>query len=213
MTRWRIPLLLALLGGGVALAMRRPARRGRPLFGLGTSPKRIASESKTVEEYARRIEAWNASEAKPLSITVLAKAWAGGRQAPKVARLIREAREARMEGRERLWSRMARGLRGLRLTKTSPADVAYGNRSSVIKISARYAIIDDDDGRILATVKNEGAGGYRSIPKWIIETPGDWAGSREGWPKAIWPLPFRSLKEVKKWLETHENVVRDSGNR
>ena len=74
-------------------------------------PKRIANDSKTIEEYARRVEAWNASEAHPQSLTKLARAWAGGRDAGKTMRLLREARESRMEGRERLWSRMSHGLR------------------------------------------------------------------------------------------------------
>lgn len=73
--------------------------------------KRIASTSTTIEEYARRAEAWNASEAKPVSLTLLAKAWAGGRQASKVMELLRQAREQRLKGRERLWSRMSEGLK------------------------------------------------------------------------------------------------------
>lgn len=71
----------------------------------------IASEARSPAEYARRADAWNAAEAKPLSIVRLAKAYRGA--APgTTARLIREAQEARIEGRERLWSKMSRGLRG-----------------------------------------------------------------------------------------------------
>lgn len=104
-----LQLAAALVLGATGFLVYSRARKGRPLFGIG-DPKRIAQESKTVEEYARRVEAWNASEAKPQSLTKLAKAWAGGRDPSKTIRLLREAREARVEGRERLWSRMSRGL-------------------------------------------------------------------------------------------------------
>lgn len=73
--------------------------------------KTIASEARSPQEYARRVEAWNASEAKPLSITLLAKAYRGASPAT-TAKLIREAREARLEQRERHWTHMSRGLRG-----------------------------------------------------------------------------------------------------
>lgn len=88
--------------------MGNPLRERRDLG----DPKRIASESTTVEEYARRAEAWNASEAKPMSLTLLAKFWAGGRQSSKVMKALREAREERLEQREQLWSRMSKGLKG-----------------------------------------------------------------------------------------------------
>jgi hypothetical protein len=99
-----------LLGLVMASAAATVIVLGRRVRRLG-DPKRIASESLTAEEYARRAEAWNASEAKPQSLTKLARAWAGGREGPKVMRLLREAREAREEGRQRLWSKMSHGLK------------------------------------------------------------------------------------------------------
>lgn len=70
----------------------------------------IARESRSPAEFARRAEAWNAGERRPLSAARLAKAYRKkGRGS--VAKLIREAHEARVEGRERLWSKMSRGLR------------------------------------------------------------------------------------------------------
>lgn len=72
----------------------------------------IAREAKTPEEFARRAEAWNAAERTPLPVTKLATAYKRAKPAT-VARLIREARETREEGRERLWSRMSKGLRSL----------------------------------------------------------------------------------------------------
>lgn len=71
----------------------------------------IAKESRTAEEFARRAEAWNSSERDPLSVKKLAAAYKKAKPST-VAKLIREAHEQRIEGRERMWSRMSRGLRG-----------------------------------------------------------------------------------------------------
>lgn len=116
-------LFLTSLGliavGGVFALVHSPRRLG--LRGP-SMVKAIASESRSPEEYARRIEAWNSTEAKPLSITTLAKAYRGA-SAPKVARLIREAREAREEQRERHWTRMSHGLRGRKKPAGEPRAV------------------------------------------------------------------------------------------
>jgi hypothetical protein len=111
--RW-LHLGAAFIVGAAGFLVYNRARKGKPLFGLRGlgDPKRIASESRTIEEYARRVEAWNAGEAKPQSLTKLAKAWRGGKEPWKVMKLLREARESREEGRQRLWSKMSHGLRG-----------------------------------------------------------------------------------------------------
>lgn len=107
-------LALFAIGGaallGVAYLFTRPDRR-RPLRGPSML-QTIARESKTANEFARRAEAWNASERDPLPVAKLAKAFKKAKPAT-VARLIREAHESRVEGRERLWTRMSRGLRGV----------------------------------------------------------------------------------------------------
>lgn len=97
----------AALIGVAWLFVRKP---GRSLRGPSML-KIIASEARTPEEFARRAEAWNAAEREPLSVAALAKAYKKAKPST-VARLIREAHETRVEGRERLWSRMSRGLRG-----------------------------------------------------------------------------------------------------
>lgn len=110
--RWvQVFAVIALGGAGIVLYRRGQKSSGRRFLG---DPKRIARESVTVEEYARRAEAWNASEAKPMSLTMLAKFWAGGRQSAQVMRALRNAREERLEQRERMWSRMSKGLKGAR---------------------------------------------------------------------------------------------------
>jgi len=129
-----------LVLGAAALALRPPRRqlRGPSMI------KTIASEAKSPQEYARRVEAWNAAEATPASITALAKAYRGASPAT-TARLIREAREARLEQRERHWSHMSRGLRGRKL----PA----GPRSIDVKKIFAWApkvdetIVDVEEGR------------------------------------------------------------------
>jgi hypothetical protein len=120
-------LALAVTGFAIAsaIAWRLLKRKTRGLRGV-SMVSMIARESKTADEYARRIEAWNAGEAKPLPVAKLAR---GYRKASPstVARLIREAHEQRVEGRERLWSKMSRGLRGLRQT---PGGKAHGMKPS-----------------------------------------------------------------------------------
>jgi len=78
----------------------------------------IARESKTVEEYAHRIEAWAATEAAPLDDYTLAWAWAHecGRRNVRVnpehvQNLIEQAREKRLADRERRMIKLARRLR------------------------------------------------------------------------------------------------------
>lgn len=94
-------LAMKLLGPKPRRALRGPSM-------LST----IAKESRSPAEFARRAEAWNASlpARDRYGMTNLAKAYKKASPA-KVKRLIREAYEARTEGRERLWSRMSRGLR------------------------------------------------------------------------------------------------------
>ncbi len=97
---------LGLVREGLRLGLVREGLRLR-----GPSMLRvIASESRTADEFARRAEAWNAAEADPLPVTKLAKAFKKAKPGT-VARLIREAEYNRTEGRERMWSKMSRGLR------------------------------------------------------------------------------------------------------
>jgi hypothetical protein len=98
----------AVIGGGAILGAFLLPRR---TMLAGTSMlTTIAQEARSPEEFARRAEAWNAAEAQPLSITRLVKAYRGASPGT-TARLIREAREARLVKRERLWSGMSKGLR------------------------------------------------------------------------------------------------------
>lgn len=83
--------------------------------------KTIAKESRSAEEFARRAEAWNAGEAKPMSLACLAKAYRRG--GAKMTTLLRNAAEQRAEQRERHWTRMSKGLRGLRGRKLAPQSV------------------------------------------------------------------------------------------
>jgi hypothetical protein len=62
----------------------------------------IASESKTPQEYARRAEAWAATEAKPPSLATIAKAYRKGKPA-EVARLLRRAKAARLAQTQARW--------------------------------------------------------------------------------------------------------------
>jgi hypothetical protein len=107
----------ALLLGSVSVVVaigRRGMSRRRPALGAVAIPpiaRTIAAEARTPEEYARRIEAWNSTLAQPLSITLLAKIYHGASPG-ETARLIREARERRLEQRERLWTRLSTYLRG-----------------------------------------------------------------------------------------------------
>lgn len=114
---------LLLLGIGAAIGIVVYRRSSKMLSDVGSLArggfdmlKTIAREARSPEEYARRAEAWNAAEAKPLPDAKIAKAYRK-KGSGKVARLIREAREARMEGRERLWTKMSRGLKGLDVTE------------------------------------------------------------------------------------------------
>jgi hypothetical protein len=117
MTKTRTVGATALLLGSVsviAAIWQRGMPHHRPALGAAAIPpiaRTIAAEAKTPEEYARRIEAWNSARAKPLSITLLTKIYRGA--PPRVtARLIREAREHRLEQRERLWMHLLTYLRG-----------------------------------------------------------------------------------------------------
>lgn len=98
-----------LIGAAGALTWAASRRRHHRPFGTladHTMLRIIAAESRTPEEFARRAEAWRATERHPLPISQIARAY---KKAPptKVERLIREARE---EARERLWMRMSRDL-------------------------------------------------------------------------------------------------------
>jgi len=101
-----------LLGVGMLVGAAWLLKRAtKPRLSGPDMLKIIAAESKTAEEFARRAEAWNASEHRPMPVSKLARAYRKAKPST-VARLIREAREAREEARERLWTRMSRGLRG-----------------------------------------------------------------------------------------------------
>lgn len=78
--------------------------------------KMIAREAKSPAEFARRAEAWNAGEARPLPVAKLAKVYTSAhrRASPnQIAALIRRAHEQRSEDRERMWTAMSKGLRDI----------------------------------------------------------------------------------------------------
>ena len=107
---------LLMIGGAVAasgllLWLARGKRGGKRRLGESML-KTIAREAKTPAEFARRADAWNASEGRPLPAAKLARAYRKASPA-QVSRLLRQAREERLEKREGLWTSMSRGLRGL----------------------------------------------------------------------------------------------------
>jgi hypothetical protein len=128
------------------LNARKSGLRGSSMLKL------IASESRSPQEFARRAEAWNAAEAQPLPVTKLARAYTKAKPGT-VARLIREAEEQRREGREKLWTKMSRGLRGNELGAL-PADVAKIAKKLNAKMDqmrestrdALYKTMDPDSG-------------------------------------------------------------------
>lgn len=133
---------LLLIGAGVAgsiLGLRELRQRHedkqqrKPLRGPSML-KTIAAEAKSPVEYARRIEAWNAAEAKPLPVTKLAKAYRKGKSA-EIARLIREAHEERIEKREGLWTKMSRGLRGAPSLRVGQHFDHFGHTYRITKIT------------------------------------------------------------------------------
>jgi len=80
---------------------------------LGT----IAKESKTASEFARRAEAWNASNARQLSDRELVDAYMPAYQRAtdlhhraalrNLEQLVRMARETRLASRHKLWNKLA----------------------------------------------------------------------------------------------------------
>jgi hypothetical protein len=80
--------------------------RVRALAGLGnlraSMLRVIASESKTPQEYARRAEAWAATEAKPPSLATIAKAYRKGKPG-EVVRLLRRAKATRLAQTQARW--------------------------------------------------------------------------------------------------------------
>lgn len=105
--------LVAALGLtiGIALAIDRSRRKPLGAFDMLAV---IAREAKSESEFARRAEAWNASEAKPLSVRQLVAAYARAHRLAdrrRLAHLLQQAEGARAEAKERLWSRVAKGLR------------------------------------------------------------------------------------------------------
>jgi hypothetical protein len=120
---WKVALVgVGIVGSVFALRELRQRHEDkqyrRPLRG-SSMLKTIALESRSPEEFARRVDAWNAAEGKPLPASKLAKAYlhhsrAGAPRAKPAAieRLIRAAHEERLEKREHLWTKMSRGLRG-----------------------------------------------------------------------------------------------------
>jgi len=116
---WKLLLVgLGVVGGVLGLRELRQRHedkqyRRRGLLRGSSMLKTIAKESRTPAEYARRADAWNASEARPLPTAKIAKAYRGKLPLTVVIRLLQQAREERLEKREHLWSKMSRGLRGL----------------------------------------------------------------------------------------------------
>jgi hypothetical protein len=108
-------LALFVLGGAALIGVAALfAKHGASLRG-GSMLDTIAAEARGPSEFARRVEAWNASEARPLPVAKLVEAWA--KRHPETSRtmvkkLLEEAREQRTEQRERHWSKMSKGLRG-----------------------------------------------------------------------------------------------------
>lgn len=126
---------------GVAYLFLRHDRKLRRGLRGPEMLKIIASESRTAEEFARRADAWNAAERDPLPAAKLAKAYRKAKPA-KMVKLLREAREAREESRERLWSRMSKGLRG-RLGAL-PKDVAAIAKKLNAKVNEAERAYRDD---------------------------------------------------------------------
>jgi hypothetical protein len=76
----------------------------------------IAREARSPVEFARRAEAWNAGEARPLPAKKLAQIYTRihRRVSPnQIVKLIRQAHEQRSENRERMWTSMSHGLRDI----------------------------------------------------------------------------------------------------
>lgn len=80
----------------------------------------IAAESKTVIEFARRAEAWNAAEARPCTMQELVAAYLPTYQQTTdlsrktsmycIERHIRAARETRINRRVKLWDTLTKNL-------------------------------------------------------------------------------------------------------
>lgn len=142
-------LVLFVVGGaallGVAWLFVRHDRRGQRGLRGPEMLKIIASESRTAEEFARRADAWNSAERDPLPTTKLAKAYRKAKPST-MTRLLREAREAREESRERLWTRMSKGLRGRDRRGLDGYRVAYGTSDGAKTFRAF-------DSRTVATVE------------------------------------------------------------
>lgn len=78
--------------------------------------KIIALESKHANEFARRAEAWNSANAKPLTDRVLVKAYLSTYQRVtdlqqraamrNLEQLVRMARERRLAGNQKLWNNL-----------------------------------------------------------------------------------------------------------
>ena len=113
-------LAASVAGIVVGFAAWKYAQKKLPQLRDASMLKVIAAEAKTPEEFARRADAWNAAEREPISQQKLVNAYVRtdprGRtkMSAKLRRLLREAEERRREARERLWSKMSKGLRGLK---------------------------------------------------------------------------------------------------
>lgn len=118
--------------------------REKPLRGSGSMLDTIAREASSPEAYARRADAWNSAERDPVSQAKLVNAYlrtdprGKSKLAAKLRRLLREAEEARLESRERMWSKMSKGLRGK--GRSLMAEPGY---------RVAYALVTRRDGKIV----------------------------------------------------------------
>ena len=173
-------LALFAIGGAALLGVaylfvrgdRRRSLRGPEML------KIIASEARTPEEFARRAEAWNAAERSPLPVTKLAKAYRKAKPAT-VARLIRDAREQREEGRERLWTKMSLGLRGL-----DGYRVVYGSNDG----KKTFGVLDENTFETVeGAIKRRRFYKNRGMTAWIEDEEGNFV-----------PVPGAKSASVRK---------------
>jgi hypothetical protein len=90
---------------GVAISNQLYHRREKPLgFGAPRASMLhvIASESRSPEEFARRAEAWAATEAKPPTVATIARAWRKGSPA-QITRLLQKAKQKRLAHTQARW--------------------------------------------------------------------------------------------------------------
>jgi hypothetical protein len=132
-------------------AWRRYKHTGH-LFGLGGDHlDTIRDESRSRAEYARRAEAWNAGNADKLSDLELARRFGRGHH-QATAQLIRQARRDRMKGREKLWNKLAKGLKGL-----GDAESDFRARYGLPREEARLLAVHPRRSEIVSRAEQYGA--------------------------------------------------------